>query len=201
MTDGRHERIAHTMTSWNFDPSHTHIEFSAKHMMVTTVKGRFDKFSGDVEIDEQHPEHSHVSVDIDATSLDTGFPQRDGHLRSPDFFDTGKFPTISFKSTRIERLGEDRGRLIGDLTIRGETRPVTLDATFEGEMNDMQGKRHAGFTASTTISRKDWGLQWNVALESGGWLVGDAVRINIDAELVQATPVAAEPTATAQSAR
>lgn len=189
------------MASWSFDPSHTRIEFSAKHMMVTTVKGHFAKFSGEVDIDEQHPANSHVDVTIDTASLDTGSPQRDGHLRSADFFDADQFPTITFKSSRIEQLGKDHGRLTGDLTIRGETRPVTLDASFEGEMNDMQGKRHAGFTASTTISRKEWGLQWNVALESGGWLVGDTVRINIDAELIQNAPVAAEPAASTQSAR
>lgn len=189
------------MATWTFDPTHTLIEFSAKHLMVTTVKGRFAKFTGEVDIDEQHPENSEVDFQIDANSIDTGVEPRDGHLRSADFLDAEQYPTITFKSTRVERLGEAHGRLIGDLTIRGETRPVTLDATFEGEITDMQGKRHAGFTASTTISRKDWGLQWNVALESGGWLVSDAVRINIDAALVQAAPVAAEAASSAQSAQ
>lgn len=190
------------MTSWSFDPTHTHIEFSTKHMMVTTVKGRFGTFSGNVEIDEQHPENSHVEVEIDAASIDTGAPQRDGHLRSPDFFNAEQYPTISFKSTRVERLGEAHGRLIGNLTILGQTREVALDATFEGDITDMQGKRRAGFTASTSISRKEWGLTWNVALESGGWLVSDAVRINIDAELVLQAPAIADATpSAAQTAR
>ena len=190
------------MTSWSFDPTHTHIEFSTKHMMVTTVKGRFGTFSGNVEIDEQHPENSHVEVEIDAASIDTGAPQRDGHLRSPDFFNAEQYPTISFKSTRVERLGEANGRLIGNLTILGQTREVALDATFEGDITDMQGKRRAGFTASTSISRKEWGLTWNVALESGGWLVSDAVRINIDAELVLQAPAIADATpSAAQTAR
>jgi polyisoprenoid-binding protein YceI len=189
------------MADWSFDPSHTHVEFSAKHMMVSTVKGHFAKVTGEVDIDEEHLENSHVNVEIDAASIDTGFAQRDGHLRSPDFLDVEHYPTITFKSTHVEKLGEEHGRITGDLTIRGVTREVTLETSFEGEANDMQGKRHAGFTAATAISRKDWGLQWNVALESGGWLVGDTVKIAIDTELVQQAPATVAATTGAQTAR
>jgi polyisoprenoid-binding protein YceI len=169
--------------AWEFDSAHTQIEFSAKHMMITTVKGRFGKFSGIFDLEEVNPAASRVEVTIEAASLDTGQERRDNHLRSPDFLDVEKFPTITFKSTNVELLADHRAKVIGDLTIRGVTRPAELDVTREGELKDMQGQRRQAYSATATISRKEWGLEWNVALESGGWLVSDAVKIAIEAEV------------------
>jgi polyisoprenoid-binding protein YceI len=171
--------------AWEFDPAHTVIEFSAKHMMVTTVKGRFTKFSGKIDLDE--PEHtaSQVEFTIEADSLSTGDPNRDNHLRSPDFLDVAKYPTINFKSTRVEKLDDDHARVYGDLTIRDVTKPVTLEVTREGETKNMKGERLAGYSVHTSINRKDWGLVWNVALETGGVLVGEKININIDAEVFE----------------
>lgn len=179
--------------AWEFDPAHSQIEFSAKHMMFTTVKGRFDKFSGIFELDEQHPASSRVDVTIDAASLTTGVEYRDNHLRSGDFLDVEKYPTITFKSTQVTLEGEHKARVTGDLTIHGVTRPITLDVTREGQYKDLQGQRREAYSANATISRKDWGLEWNVALESGGWLVGDAIKIAIETEVLEpaATPAAA----------
>ncbi len=182
----------HTM-AWDFDTSHSTIEFSAKHMMVTNVKGRFNSFSGDAHLDEEHPADSKVDVTIDLASLSTGNEGRDNHLRSADFFDVEHFPTATFHSTAVEPRGEDRLRVVGDLTIHGVTKPVTLDATIEGKFKDMQGKDRYAFTATTTFSRKEFGLEWNVALESGGWLVSDKITIAIDAQVI--APVV-EPAAT-----
>lgn len=170
------------------DQAHTNIDFSVKHMMVANVRGTFKKFTGEVEIDEAKPENSKVSVTIDTASVDTGMDVRDNHLRSADFFDAETYPTITFVSTRIERQGEERGRIYGDLTIHGVTREVPLDVTFEGQMKDGEGNRHGGFSASGTISRKEFGLNWNVALESGGWLVSDVIKLVIEAEVVEKVP-------------
>jgi polyisoprenoid-binding protein YceI len=177
--------------AWELDAAHSVIEFSAKHMMVTTVKGRFKKFSANLDLDEQNPEKASFSVEIDAASIDTNEERRDGHLRSPDFFDVANFPTITYKSKKVEKQGDDRAHIIGDLTIRGVTREVPLDVTFEGEVKDMQGKRRAAFSAHTSINRKDFGLNWNVPLESGGWLVSDKIQINIELEVVEAAAVTA----------
>lgn len=179
--------------AWDIDTAHTTIEFTAKHMMVTNVKGRFNKFSGDAHLDEQNPANSKVDVTIDLASLTTGNEGRDNHLRSADFFDVEHYPTATFHSSKVEQRGEDRLRVIGDLTIRGVTKPVTLDVTVEGKFKDMQGKDRYGFTATTSFSRKEFGLEWNVALESGGWLVSDKITIAIDAQVI--APVA-EPATT-----
>jgi polyisoprenoid-binding protein YceI len=174
------------------DPAHTNIDFSAKHMMVTNVRGTFKKFSGELDLDEQHPENSRVQITIDVASIDTGMEPRDNHLRSADFFDVEHYPTITFTSKRVERRGEDHGRIYGDLTIRDVTRGMYFDVTFEGQTKDMEGNRRGGFSASTSISRKDFGLNWNVALESGGWLVSDTIKIAVEAEVIEkvAAPVA-----------
>lgn len=179
--------------AWDIDTAHSTIEFTAKHMMVTNVKGRFNSFSGDAHLDEQNPANSKVDVTIDLASLTTGNEGRDNHLRSADFFDVEHYPTATFRSTKVEQRGEDRLRVIGDLTIRGVTKPVTLDVTVEGKFKDMQGKDRYGFTATTSFSRKEFGLEWNVALESGGWLVSDKITIAIDAQVI--APVA-EPATT-----
>ena len=170
--------------AWEIDTSHSTIEFTAKHMMVTNVRGRFNTFSGDAHLDEENPANSRVDVTIDLASLATGSEARDQHLRSADFFDVEQFPTATFHSTSVEPRGQDRLRVLGDLTIRGVTKPVTLDVTVEGKVKDMQGKDRYGFTATTSFSRKEFGLEWNVALESGGWLVSDKITISIDAQVI-----------------
>ncbi|MBI2872511.1 MAG: polyisoprenoid-binding protein [Chloroflexi bacterium] len=178
--------------SWDIDRSHTSIEFSARHMMVTRVKGRFDRWSGTVNFDEKDPTRSSVEVEVDVASINTSEPQRDAHLRSPDFFDAEKSPVMTYKSRRVERHG-DRYRVIGDLTIRDITREVPLDVEFAGLATDPYGNARAGFSATASLSRKDFGLRWNMPLEAGGWVVGDTVNISIDAELVKkATVPAAE---------
>lgn len=178
------------MTRWTIDPSHSQIGFSVKHMMVSTVRGRFTDFAGEIEFDEAQPEHSRVDVSIDAASIDTGADQRDAHLRSADFFDADTYPDLTFTSTAVEPAGSGY-RIAGDLAIRGEARPVTLEAKFQGIVPGMQGGRRAAFSASTRISRKSWGLTWNVALETGGWLVGDEIRIDIDVAAVEVAPAVA----------
>lgn len=177
--------------AYSIDTSHTLIEFSVKHMMVSTAKGRFTKFEGSVEIDETAPANSKVSVTIDTASVTTGDEKRDGHLRSADFFDAEKYPTITFTSTKVETLGDESYRVTGDLTLHGVTRPITFDFTREGVTKNMQGKQLQGFSASFAISRKDFGLEWNVALESGGWLVSDQVKISLEVEAVEAASAAA----------
>jgi polyisoprenoid-binding protein YceI len=173
------------MNTWTLDPAHSQIEFAVKHMMVTTVRGQFRTFSVDVEFDEENPERSSVAAHIEASSIDTGMEARDAHLRSADFFDAEAFPEMSFRSTKVTASG-DAYRIDGDLTIKGVTRPVTLDAEIGGVVPNLQGGRRAAFAASTKISRKAWGLTWNVALESGGFLVGDEIRISLDIAVLQA---------------
>jgi polyisoprenoid-binding protein YceI len=174
-----------TQTVWKIDPTHTLIEFSAKHMMFTTVKGRFSDIEGTITLDEAYPEQSHAEAVIDATTIDTRSEQRDVHLRSADFFDVETFPTISFKTTGVEVLGQERAKVTGDLTIKDVTRPVTLDVTVNGYGQNPWGLEVAGFSAETTINRKDFGLNWNVALEAGGVLVGDTIKITLEIQAVK----------------
>lgn len=169
---------------WTVDPVHSSVEFSAKHMGISTVKGHFEKFAAEVDFDPEHPEFSRVEASIDAASLITRDAQRDAHLRSPDFLDAAAHPAITFKSRRIERRGDGKHDIAGDMTIRGVTREVVLDAELTGMTIDPWGNRRAGFRAEAVISRKDWGLTWNMALEAGGLVVGDTVKIAIEAELV-----------------
>jgi len=171
--------------AWQIDQSHSHIQFSAKHMMIATVRGRFEKFTGTVEGDEQNPTAAKVNVQIEAASLDTREERRDAHLRSPDFFNVDQYPSITFTSTRVEQVDATHARLIGDLTIRDVTKAVVLDVEYEGQAKSPWGTVSAGFSAQTKINRKEWGLNWNVALETGGWLVGDQITINIELELVK----------------
>jgi len=196
-TQGAHASEIARQEEWFFtmaytiDPSHTLIEFSAKHMMVTTVKGRFKQFSGTVDIDEANPADSKVDVTIETTSIDTGAEQRDAHLRGADFFDAEKYPAITFTSKRVEALGDERYRVTGDLTIHGVTREIPLEVTREGVTKNMQGKQIQSFSTAFTISRKDFGLEWNVALESGGWLVSDQVKISLEVQVVESVAAAA----------
>ncbi|MFI5258258.1 MAG: YceI family protein [Candidatus Limnocylindrales bacterium] len=177
------------MSTWTLDPAHSQIEFAVKHMMVTTVRGQFRTFEVEVDFDEEDPEQSSVVVHIDASSIDTGMEARDAHLRSADFFDAGGYPELTFRSTSIAPT--DSGyKIDGDLTIRGVTRAVALEAEIGGVVANLQGGRRAAFNATTRISRKAWGLAWNVALESGGFLVGDEIKISIDLAVLQAEAAA-----------
>lgn len=171
--------------TWNIDTSHTRALFAVRHMMISTVRGQFDKVSGTVDFNQDNPELSSVEVSIDAASFDTKDPQRDGHLRSPDFLDVEKYPFITFKSTKVEKTGDNTGLITGDLTIRDVTRPVTLNTEFNGVAKSPWGTTSAGFTATTKINRKDFGLVWNVALETGGVLVGEEVSITLEVEIVK----------------
>jgi polyisoprenoid-binding protein YceI len=180
--------------SWKIDPSHSEVTFSVRHMMISNVRGRFEKFTGVVDFNEEHPAQSVIDVQIEAASISTRDAQRDAHLRSPDFFNAEAFPYLSFKSKRIELVDAENGRLYGDLTIRDITREVVLDVTHNGSSKSPWGATVAGFSASTKINRKDWDLTWNVALETGGMLVGDAININVEIEIIkeeQAVPVSA----------
>ena len=173
------------VTSWSIDPTHSHVEFAVRHLMISTVKGRFTDIKGTVKSGNADPAKGEVEVDIAVASLDTREAQRDAHLRSGDFFNAEKFPTITFKSRRIQRVKGDTFELVGDLRINGVTREVVLDVSSEGRVKDPWGNERAGFTATTKIKRSEFGLTWNQALETGGVLVGDDVKISIDAELVR----------------
>ncbi|GAB4533562.1 MAG: YceI family protein [Anaerolineae bacterium] len=178
--------------SWKIDPAHAQITFSVRHMMITNVTGRFEKFDGNVEFDEEDPINSRVEVQIEAASINTNEPQRDEHLRSPDFLNVEQYPYLTFKSKRIEKVDDTHGRIIGDLTIRDVTREVVLEAEYLGQVQSPWGAISAGFSARTKINRKAWGLTWNVALETGGVLVGDEVAINIEMELIKQPEAEAE---------
>jgi polyisoprenoid-binding protein YceI len=182
------------MSQYKLDPAHTAAEFSARHMMITTVRGAFKTVNGTLFYDKEHPENSSVEVVIETNSMSsTGVQQRDDHLRSPDFLDVAKYPTITFKSTKVEPYdGGTRAKITGDLTIRDVTQPITLDAEFLGENKSLYGTTNVGFTATTRILRENWGLNWNMALETGGWLVGKDINITLDVEAIQvAEPAAA----------
>jgi polyisoprenoid-binding protein YceI len=161
-------------------------------MMISTVRGRFEEFDGTFDLNEADPSRSKIEIVIQAGSINTKEAQRDGHLRSPDFFDVEKYPTITFKSKRVEKLGRENLRLVGDLTIKNVTKEVALDVAYAGQAKSPWGTVNAGFTAHTRINRKDWGLNWNQALETGGVLVSDEITINVELELIkqaEAVPV------------
>lgn len=176
---------APTLTTWKVDPVHTNVEFAVKHLMITTVKGRFTGVSGKVTTHDADPAKGEVDITIDVSTIDTRETQRDAHLKSADFLETEKFPTITFRSKRITDVDGEDFKLVGALTIHGETREVVLDVTSEGRSKDPWGGERAGFTATTKIKRSDFGLKWNQALETGGWLVGDDVKISLDVQLVK----------------
>lgn len=174
--------------TWTIDPAHSLVEFTVKHMMITKVRGRFADLSGVVTLDEEDPSRSRVEVEIDAASIDTRNGDRDAHLRSTDFLKAEEFPKLRFVSKRVEDARLEPGsdfRVVGDLTIRGVTKEVTLDATFVGTGEDPWGGERAAFSAETTIDRRDFGLEWNQALEAGGVLVGNQVKIEIEAQTVK----------------
>jgi len=171
--------------SWTIDTVHSQISFSVRHMMISNAQGRFEAFSGTVDFNEANPTASSVSVTIDAGSINTREAQRDGHLKSPDFLNVAEFPTITFKSNRVEKIDDNHGKIYGDLAIHGVTKEVVLDVEYAGIAKSPFGTTNAGFSATTKISRKDWNLNYNMALETGGWLVGDQININIDLEIVK----------------
>ena len=178
--------LAELTGTWTIDPAHTRIGFAARHAMVTTVRGQFTGFEGTLRLDGENPAASSATVTIQTATFDTGVPDRDAHVRSADLLDVEKYPTITFTSTGV-RAGDDEGSyvLTGDLTIRGVTRSVDIEITFEGSSKDPFGNVRAGFTGSTTISRKDFGLTWNAVLETGGVLVSDKVKIELDVSAIK----------------
>ena len=181
---------AHT---WDIDVTHSAVQFHVRHMVISKVHGRFARWSGAIQLDTADLTRSSVEVRIDAASVDTQVADRDAHLKSPDFLDAAKYPEITYRSRRIEKAGGGY-RVIGDLSIHGVTREVVLDAEFAGTGKDPWGNERAGFAAKTSIDRKDFGLKWNAALETGGVLVGEKVEISIELEAVKkaaAAPAAA----------
>ena len=168
--------------TYQIDPTHSVVEFQVRHLGLAKVRGRFNTFSGTIQIDDD-PVDSRVDVTIDAASIDTRDEKRDAHLRSPDFLDVGEHPTLEFHSTTVRLDGEDP-RVEGLLTVRGVTRPVTLDVEFEGATGDPWGNERIGVSATTDVNREDFGLTWNQALETGGWLVGKSIRIDLSVEAI-----------------
>lgn len=170
------------MSQWNIDGAHSSANFSVRHMMVTTVRGSFSNVSGTVDFDPANPTAASVEAKIEAASISTGMPQRDDHLRSPDFFDAPNFPYLTFKSTSVESTGENTAKVTGDLTIRDVTKSVVLDVEFLGTQVSPWGELRAGFNASTKIDREAFGLTWNQALEAGGVLVGREIKIELEVQ-------------------
>jgi polyisoprenoid-binding protein YceI len=174
------------MPTWNIDLAHSAIHFSVRHMVVSKTRGRFAKWGGQLQFDSKEPGKGSVNVEIEPASVDTGDAQRDGHLRSADFFDVEKFPKASFKSTKVTEKGEGKLTIQGDLTLHGVTKPITLEASYEGTGKDPWGGERAGFSATTTITRADFGVSFNKALDAGGVLVGDKVELNLEVEALLA---------------
>lgn len=172
-------------TVWNFDPTHSSIEFKAKHMMVTSVKGRFKEVVGQITGDLENPIGAKIEVEIDAASVDTNNEQRDGHLRSADFLETDTYPKILYKSTRIEKTGDEKFKVFGDLTMHGVTREIDLDGTVNGHGTTPYGQQIVGLSAEGSVNRKDFGLNWNAALEAGGWLVSDTLKLDFEIQAIK----------------
>jgi polyisoprenoid-binding protein YceI len=176
--------------TYTIDPSHSSIGFTVRHAMVTNVRGSFGDHEGTLTLNGDNPHHSTASIDVKIASVDTGIADRDGHLVSGDFFDAEKFPLMTFRSTHAEQLGGDRYRITGDLTIKDITRPLAIDLEFNGSATDPYGNERVGFEGSADILRSDWGLTWNAALETGGVMVSDKVKLNFDISAIKAAPQA-----------
>jgi len=172
-------------STWTVDPTHSLVEFAVKHLMISTVRGRFGDVKGTIRINEADPKQSQVEIDVPTASIDTRAEQRDAHLRSPDFFHVERYPAMKFVSKRIEGDVNGEFKLIGDLTIRDQTKEVTLEADFQGKTRDPWGGDRMGFEAKGKINRKDFGLNWNQALDAGGWVLGDDIKMTIAVELVK----------------
>ena len=182
-------------TTWKIDPAHSAAEFKVKHMMISNVKGSFSGMTGTLAYDPASVAAATVEAEIPVSTLSTGDAQRDAHLKSPDFLNAEAYPVLTVKSKRVEQHSPTHGRLIGDLTIRDVTHEVALDVVYSGVVKGPWGGSSAGFSGKTTINRKDWGLNWNVALEAGGWLVSEQVTVEIELELAQVAEPVAEATA------
>jgi polyisoprenoid-binding protein YceI len=180
---------------YTLDTAHTRLGFSARHAMVTTVRGEFRDFSGTAHVDTQSPASSWVKITIDANSIDTGNPQRNGHLLSGDFFETEQFPEITFSSTDVARDGQE-WTITGDLTIKGVTKPITVVFEGTGSAKDPFGNDRIGFEGVATLNRKDWGLSWNAALETGGVLVSEKIKLEFDVSAIKSAPAENAPEAT-----
>ena len=176
---------ANATGTYTIDPTHSRIGFVARHAMVTKVRGSFNEFEGSGRFDQETPSASSVELTIQATSVDTRNPDRDAHLRSNDFFDMEHYPTITFRSTAAEHVEGATYRLTGDLTIKGTTKPVSIDFDFEGAATDPFGNQRIGFEGSTVINRKDWGVEWNAPLETGGVLVGEKITLEFEISAVR----------------
>ncbi|MEU5890894.1 YceI family protein [Streptomyces sp. NPDC047461] len=170
---------------YSIDTAHSTIGFTVRHAMVTNVKGKFVDFSGSLHLDGGDPSASSASIDVKMDSIDTGSADRDGHLKSADFFKTDEFPTMTFRSTKAEALGDEDYRITGDLTILGTTKPLTIDLEFNGAAKDPFGNERVGFEGKATILRSEWGLTWNAALETGGVLVSDKIKLNFDISAIK----------------
>jgi polyisoprenoid-binding protein YceI len=171
--------------TWKIDAAHSLIEFSVKHLMIATVKGRFGQIEGEISVDPADLTAAEFNVTVDMTSIDTRDTQRDVHLKSADFFDAEQYPTMSFRSKRVTAKGDDEFTLVGDLTIHGVTKETTFALTFEGQAKDPWGGERVGFSATANINRKDFGLEWNATLETGGVMVGEKVKIEVHMEGVR----------------
>jgi polyisoprenoid-binding protein YceI len=171
--------------NWQVDGAHSAVGFSVRHMVISKVRGKFTKWNAVVSLDSADLARSKVEVEIDAASIETGVADRDTHLRSPDFFDVAKYPTLRYASRRVEAASQDRLRVVGDLTLHGVTREVALNVEYGGQGKDPWGNQRAGFTATASVNRKDFGLTWNQALETGGVLVADRVDIEIELQAIK----------------
>jgi polyisoprenoid-binding protein YceI len=172
---------------YQLDPSHSRLGFVARHALVTKVRGQFTRFEGTLRLDADDPTRSTAEVRIEAASITTGDENRDGHLRSPEFFDVDQYPELAFTSTGVEVVGDNRFAMTGDLTIKGVPRPVTLHLEHTGSAVDPFGNHRAGFEGSAEINRKDWGLTWNAPLEAGGFLVSDKIRLELDVSAIRSS--------------
>lgn len=190
--------MAHT--TWNLDATHTDVIFATKHMMMTTVRGKFATVEGSLQLDVENPAASRGSFSVKAASINTGVEQRDGHLRSADFLDTETYPEITFVTTGVAAKGGNDYAVTGDLTIRGVTHPITFETEFLGLYQSMAGARRAGFHGVAKVNREDWGLTWNVALETGGFLVGKDIKLEIDLAVEEPAAVVPATTRAAASA-
>ena len=171
--------------SWKVDAAHSAVNLTVRHMVISKVRGRFGKWEAKLALDPSDLARSSVEVEIEAASIDTGVADRDAHLRSPDFLDAQKYPTLRYRSRRVEAASKDRLRVVGDLTIRDVTREVVLDVEYGGQGKDPWGNQRIGFTASASLNRKEFGLTWNQALETGGVLVADRVDVEIELQAIQ----------------
>ena len=186
-----------TTTTWRLDPAHTDIAFSAKHMMITTVRGSFGDVDGTLEIDEADAPNARGEIRVRTASINTGFGARDEHLRSADFFDAAQWPEIVVRFDGVLPVGDDAFRVAADVTIRDVTRTVPFRVEYVGTTTNMKGGRHIAFAAKATIDREDWGLTWNMALEQGGWLVGKEIKILVEVVADEVAVPARQPVGSA----